>query len=129
MAQFAPYIRRLVMNNQEMNLILELRRSGASFRSIAESIHLPISTIHDFLTINADITHITTCPVCHKLIRHKSTRGRKRIYCSDKCRYSRIARKTHTRICLNCNKSFSAYSYSKAKFCSSNCYRKYRYGR
>ncbi len=117
------------MKIDEKNKILELRDSGASVRQIAKKLEMSISSVHDFLLANAEVTRYSTCPVCHKSIIHHKQSGRHRIYCSDKCRYSPVARKKDIRICLFCHKSFKAYRNSKAKFCSHKCYVRYRYGR
>ena len=119
------------MTAEEKNKILELRRQGFSYRKIKAVVNRSLDTLQTLVEESIDIAYYTDCPACGKCIPHYKNKlwGRERVYCCEKCRQSKAARKTQTRICLNCGKPFLTWNYQKAKFCCHGCYVEHRYGK
>lgn len=71
------------------------------------------------------------CLNCNRKIIQKN-RGRKRKYCSDKCRHQygikNNNRKLYELVCEYCGKKYKVFSV-KRKYCSHNCYIKNKYWR
>ena len=118
------------MTTEEKNNVLELHNQHKSVRQIVALTGLKRSTVSDFILANEGVEYFSICPGCgNEIIHLKIGKGRKRIYCSNKCKHSKKAIKNLQRICLNCGRSFLAWKYSKNKYCCHSCYVEHRYGK
>ena len=119
------------MTAEKKNKILELSRQGIPAREITSIVNCGLGSAGRVVAKKRIVAYYTDCPNCGKSIPHNfdSLGRRQRVYCCEKCRQSKAARKTQTRICLNCGKPFLAWNYQKAKFCCHGCYVEHRYGK
>ncbi len=121
----------------QKNTILTLRRQGSSYRQIAERLMLSPNTVKticrrseakpDQLTMST----LDACKNCGAPL-SPNAGGRKRTFCSDKCRYAWWntvrSKKPYRLICYRCGKEFISYGNRKRKFCGRECYILSRYG-
>ncbi|MCC8111326.1 MAG: RNA polymerase subunit sigma-70 [Ruminococcus sp.] len=127
--------------------VIQLRKAGNSYGSIARTVGILLNTVKSFcrrnnITENADapvpvilIGEITLCENCGREIRQITKRKKKR-FCCDKCRnewwnknLDKVQRKTvYEFICPHCGKAFSIYCDSRRKYCSYACYIADRFG-
>lgn len=117
--------------------ILALRQQGRSYQKIAEQLILSPNTVKSVChrsgaeTPAPEISTLDTCKNCGATL-PPGFRGRKRTFCSDKCRYAwwnRSRRKQpYCLTCYCCGKPFISYGNRKRKFCSRECYVLSRYG-
>ena len=117
--------------------ILALRQQGRSYQKIAEQLILSPNTVKSVCRrceAEAPAPETSTLDTCKDLRAPlpPSAAGRKRTFCSDKCRYAwwnRSRRKQPYRLtCYCCDRPFISYGNRKRKFCSRECYMLSRYG-
>lgn len=133
------------MTDFETKQIRELRMRGVGYRAIASVIGLSRDVIRNYckthgidgyateltLNIREQMQQGKACLCCGKEIK-QSTTGRKRKFCSEKCRrewwsaHPQIAQRNETafyeKACAYCGKTFTAYGNKNRKYCSHNCY-------
>lgn len=132
------------MTGNERAAIERMRRSGLSYQEIADNLAIRKEAVRSYCRnhdINPDMDAIpdkAVCPVCGKLLKNTSRRGRRRRFCSDRCRMewwkSHPSEKGHDigRIrvyrCTGCGKPFRGYGSVERKYCSHECYISHRFG-
>ncbi|CAK7037264.1 RNA polymerase subunit sigma-70 [Tissierella sp.] len=138
------------MTDYEREKIYELRMQGLGYKAIGNILGLTRDAVRSFckrnnLNGNGEVVSLNVevmkeenllCLHCGRLMKPKE-KGRPRKFCSEECR--RIWWKNNqdkrnendTAIynynCLHCGKEFSIYGNKKRKFCSHDCYIKYRF--
>lgn len=140
------------MTEFQAKQIRDLRLHGGGYRAIASVVGLSRDIVRNYckshgldglasvLTINMkeQMALGTVCLCCGKPIQQSAT-GRKRKFCSDKCRrdwwsahQSDIQRKPsayYELTCANCGKTFLSYGNRNRKYCSHECYVRDRFWR
>ena len=121
----------------QKNVILTMRQQGSSYRKIAERLMMSPNTVKTICRRSnmkpAQPTMSTRgiCKNCGAPL-PPNVSGRRRIFCSDKCRYAwwnRTRCKQPYRLtCYHCGKEFISYGNRKRKFCGRECYILSRYG-
>lgn len=121
----------------QKDAILALRQQGRSYKEIAGHLVLSPNTVKSVCrrggatTPKPEMSTLVTCKNCGAPLL-QNTGGRKRAFCSDKCRYAwwnRSRRKQPYRLtCYHCSKEFISYGNRKRKFCGRECYILSRYG-
>lgn len=121
------------MTYQQKKLeIQKLREAGCSYGVIAKKLNISKSTV---ATICKAIENGEICCLeCGKKLTQPNL-GRKRKYCSDKCRYDynrklgkKVVEISYEKICQCCKKPFKTFKSYNRKYCSWDCYLKGRYG-
>ena len=126
-----------MISNLPKEAILAMRHQGCSYQEIARRLILSPNIVK------------SVCPRCEAERQAPKTStldtykncgapfpsnvvGRKRTFCSDKCRYAwwdQSRRKQPYRLtCYCCSRPFISYGNRKRKFCSRECYILSRYG-
>lgn len=118
------------MNNDDLNnQILKLRNKGYGYKRIAKELSISVSAARYVCLKNDEKSKTTHCKNCSLSI--ISIEGkRKKVFCSDKCRYNwwnknqnKVNKKAYyTHQCKNCNKEFVAYGNKMRIYCSQECY-------
>ena len=138
------------MTDAQAAQIKELRMQGMGYRAVAEAVGLTRDIVRNYckangmegyakataLNIRERVSDGKACVCCGKAI-NQPENGRRRKFCSEKCR--RQWWKTHPeagkrkaiykKVCAHCGKDFEAYGDSRRKYCSHNCYIKDRFWR
>lgn len=138
------------MTDYEREQIIKLRTQGVGYREIASTLDLTRDTVRSFCRRNNLNGHGQVaklnyqmmqeekllCQNCGKLIKAKD-RGRPRKYCSDFCRRAWWRENQDKRkpndaavykyTCKHCGKEFKVYGNKNRKYCSHDCYIKYKY--
>lgn len=133
------------MTKFQSKQIRELRMRGVGYRAIASVTGLSRDVVRNYCKsngIDGYAAELTTnmkeqmqqgkaCLCCGKKLK-QLTAGRKRKFCSEKCRrdwwsahQNAIQRKStafYEKACAYCGKSFTAYGNKSRKYCSHNCY-------
>lgn len=141
-----------MLNEEAQDQVLELRKKGYGYKSIASCLKIPRDTVRNVCrkygltgygmqiirNIPEPKTVLKECLYCGKEINKKEQRGRKAKFCSDKCRrtwWNENSDKRNRResawysfVCKNCGKDFRAYGNKSRKFCSVRCTTEYRFG-
>ncbi len=119
------------MTAEEKNRVIELDNANYKSREIARIIGKDVANISRLLSRvkNENIVSFGECPNCGKEIVHYKVKGRKRVYCCEKCKRSNKVRRNTKYTCLNCGRTFYSYHHQKSKFCSVSCYLEHRYGK
>lgn len=124
--------------NQEA-MIRKMRLAGCGYGQIGKATGLSKNTVTSFcrrkgIESNAD-NHLLICTECGK-IEPRSAIGRKRVFCSDKCRFSwynkhrnLTERNAEKKVCPACGQTFFCYASTKRKYCSHACYIADRFGK
>ena len=120
-----------IMNHADIQM---LREKGYGYKRIANELGLSVNTVKSYCRRHPELIKKTfVCLNCGKPFEQKPKRKQKR-FCSDKCRYS-WWNKQDTRnkgkaasSCLFCGREFYIYRSKKQKFCSRECYHKFRGG-
>ena len=125
------------MTTEEKNQILNLNRSGMTFRQISTALNIHHSTISNFLENNKKIETFGHCQTCGLEIEIpiKKRGGITPRFCSDQCRanywtehQAQIVRKSAVvSICAACGTHFSDYAKRARKYCCHDCYIAGRY--
>ena len=138
------------MTDYERQEIYKLRKEGLGYKAIGTILGITRDSVRSFckrnnldgnrkvvgLNIGVMEEKELLCLNCGSLMKIKD-KGRPRKYCSDECRRtwwknnkdkrteSEVA--TYKYKCLYCKREFSIYGNKKRKFCSHDCYIKYRF--
>lgn len=123
------------MTSEIISRAEELHAQNIGYGQIAKILNVSKDTLKSALrrkTIREQSGR-SRCAICGKVIEVKSI-GKKRLYCSDRCRYLAWKEKnkdwkrkrTKPSICLYCGKEFLGYSCHHQKFCSRECLHKYQ---
>lgn len=123
------------MRDEEREAIERLRELGWGYRKIATALGLSRDVVRNYCKrikmagYIVDTEKILCCQNCHKPL-SQSKIGRRRKFCSDKCR--REWGSTHPKIykhdCQFCEKKFESRA-SRQKYCSHKCYIRDRFWR
>lgn len=125
------------MTNKDKSLISELRTKGLGYKAIAKQLNLPVSSISSYLQRKKENESLNSCKCKNCGLKLKQTPGhRQKVFCSDKCRMNwwtnHPEMKTSKIVteckCAMCNKTFIVNRRKVKKFCSWNCYTKFRSG-
>ena len=130
------------MTDKQKQSIREMRQTGFTYRTIAETIGIPFNTVKSFcrrdnvtvITLLGN-NNINVCKYCGKPLKQQSGKKRKS-YCNDKCRsdwWNQHRRwfgykKTYRSTCHHCGAEFKSYGNKHQKFCGRDCYARSRYG-
>lgn len=140
------------MTQAQANQIRELRLKGVGYRAIGTVVGLSRDIVRNYCrshgldgyasALTKNIQEMMeageVCNFCGGKMTQPKT-GRPKKFCCDKCR--REWWKTHpeavsmseeakyTLTCKNCGKTFISYGNCNRKYCSHNCYIKYRFWR
>ena len=138
------------MTEYEKQKIFELRTQGTGYKSIAALLGLTRDVVRGYckrcgLDGSAEVIQKNIelrqkngviCALCGKPI-NQPKRGRARRFCSEECRRSwwkahpekAIPKNTamYKCVCAYCKKEFMSYGNKNRKFCSHDCYIKFRF--
>lgn len=118
------------MTLDEKQKAIELRETGKSYKEIADTLGIAKSTISTLFQRGKP--EVKRCQCCGCRIKDANT-GRKRRFCSDKCRkmwWKRNGKhhKSQEAICENCGDKFINHESKKRRFCSFSCCKAFRKG-
>ena len=123
--------RMIVMTDKEKTDITDMRRKGVSYTKIAQTLHLPTSTVKSYCVRNKLASQDTqnSCLQCGAILQPSAVKREKK-FCSDVCRikwwnHHTSLMKENT-VCSHCGKSF--HGRAGRKFCSHSCYIAERFG-
>lgn len=132
------------MKYEEQEKIIELRKMGIGYRSIATAMDLSRDKVRYFckaqgldgygVDVKKSMVEESTpreqCKNCGKRINLKPISGRPRIYCSQDCKkkWEDAHPTIHQYICYYCGIKFESPS-ANANFCSHKCYIRDRFWR
>ena len=123
------------MNNFEKNEIIRLQNQGLGYKRIADILGLPVNTVKSYCyrypNKSRELVHI--CKQCGIEVKQDPQR-KKKLFCSDTCRMKwwnahseKIDRKALYRFtCSYCGQEFDSYGKRLRKFCSRDCYARFR---
>lgn len=138
------------MTELQARRIQELRMRGAGYRAIGEVLNLTRDAVRNYckshglmgygsavrVNIKEQIAAQIACQCCGKLL-VQSGRGRRRKFCSDKCRREwwsahqdaihRNASALYDGVCAFCGQPFTVYGNQHRKYCSHDCYIRARF--
>ena len=133
------------MTELQKKQILNMRKEGAGYKSIAVATGLSRDAVRNFCKsrnmagfgkaaeMNADerLQSGELCLNCYEKL-YQPASGRRRKFCSDKCRrdwwknhqgdINRNENAIYHYKCAYCGKEFTAYGNNKRKYCSHYCY-------
>lgn len=139
------------MTNLEKKKIKEYRLKGVGYKAIASVLGLSRDVVRNyckthgldgdaavvFLNIKEQMDRGEACICCGKTIKQPK-QGRARKFCSDQCRRTwwkahpeegmRKETAVYTIVCKECGTAFESYGNKSRKYCSHQCYIKYRFG-
>lgn len=120
------------MTPEEKGKIIELKEKGHSYKEIADRLGLSKSTVSSVINRSKEKAIQNKCACCGSPIKPSKT-GRKRKYCSDKCRKMWWRNHGGHRInieaeCLCCGKPIVSHVRKGRRFCSQDCYQRFRGG-
>lgn len=140
------------MTEAQANQIVELRMKGVGYKSIGTAVGLSRDIVRNYCkshnlmgyasalskNIRMQMERGEVCMYCGGDIRQPQT-GRPRKFCSEKCRRAwwkshpeqvkKSAEASYECTCANCGKNFISYGNKNRKYCSHDCYIKYRFWR
>lgn len=132
------------MNDEQKDKIVELRKIGIGYRSIAVALDLSRDKVRNFCKAQeldeygAEIKKKKSddnyskefCKNCGVRINEKPTGGRPKAYCSQKCKrkWEENHPQMYQHVCYYCGKNFES-RVSHANFCSTKCYIRDRFWR
>ena len=133
------------MTNIQAKQIREFRMKGAGYKAIASVLGLSRDVVRNYcishnldgyapevaLNMQEDNQNDDNCPFCKKIIKQPKM-GRKRKFCSEKCRrlwwaeHPEAVNKNEAAFykitCVYCGKEFVVYGNKKRKYCCHECY-------
>ena len=139
------------MTELQAGRIQELRMRGIGYRAIGDVLGMNRDAVRNYckahgllgygaavrINIKEQIAEGIACQCCGKLL-EQPERGRKRRFCSDKCRREwwsshqeeirRSPDALYEGICAFCGRPFTAYGNQHRKYCSHDCYIRARFG-
>ena len=128
------------MTDIERSQIMQRRRAGQSYTSIAKELNVSINSVKSFCRRNANNQDSADnsdkpkgiCENCGKRLKQLPHRKRKR-FCCDKCRMSwwnhhrdKLQHRNPVSIKCKCCRKVFITTDSSRKYCSLNCYNKTR---
>ena len=121
------------VNNEQRQIIRDLRSRGQTYLQIADNLGLSMNTVKSFCR-RYDISK-KLCKNCGKPL-VSTAKAKPKTFCSDRCRgvwWKNNRNQMHQKAiyqftCINCHRSFDSYGNRKRKFCSRSCYISHRYG-
>lgn len=140
------------MTQAQANQITKMRLKGVGYRAIGMAVGLSRDIVRNYckshnlggyasvLTKNIQIMMDggTACHYCGGEMTQPKT-GRPKRFCCEKCRrewwkahpgeIKRSSEASYELVCENCGKTFISYGNKNRKFCSHDCYIKYRFWR
>lgn len=125
------------MEKKEKDLIINLKNDGLGYKAIAIKLNKPLSTIKSFIKRNKELfntpAQVDRCLCCGAVLIH-TPKHKKKKFCNDSCRmkwwngHPDVTGKNELLItCKCCGKVINSYRYPSRKFCSHNCYIRYRF--
>ncbi len=141
-----------MQKQQKSNKVLKLRQKGYGYKSIARMLNLKRDYVREYCYRKGlggylgygnsvipqpkiiEQNYPTRCKQCDSEINTERRKGRKSIFCCERCRrtwWNENSDKKnkitwYTLTCKHCNKEFKAYVNKNRKFCSIECSREYR---
>ena len=125
------------MKPEVQKIILEMRQQGCSYTEIGDSLLLSPNTVKSICRRKdtkrkfKEKPTSDVCKNCGSPLKHLPGH-RKKMFCSDRCRYTWWNKKRHKRpyrlICQCCGKEFVSIGNKKRRFCGRECYILSRYG-
>ena len=121
------------MTEIQKQRITALRRSGLGYKKIAAEVGVSRDTVRYFCkNIAVDSAPSNEgCRMCGSEIK-RSSRGRKRLFCSEQCRRAWWNKHpemrnpnpdaVYTIVCAGCNTEFESYGNRGRKYCSHGCF-------
>lgn len=134
------------MTYEQQEQIIDLRKKGYGYRLIGQMLGINRDMVRYFCKSNgmAGITEDVpmpdgeACPCCGGAIQQTAATGRRKKFCSEKCRrewwkkHPGAGKQSESAIyhstCAACGKEFTAYGNSSRKYCSHACYILHRFG-
>lgn len=128
------------MTKEQREQIVDLRKKGYGYRMIGQMLGLNRDTVRYFCKSNGIggaaenilIADGATCPCCGGAISQTVGKGRRKKFCSEKCRRewwkkhpgagNKSESATYHGTCAACGKEFTAYGNNHRKYCSHACY-------
>ena len=125
------------MTGKQKQNIHEMRRQGAGFSQIAETLGLSVNTVKSFCrrkNLNAcdasnDTENKDLCKQCGTRLK-QGTKSKPKTFCCDSCRYTWWNSKRggiYSMICVRCGADFNSYDKNR-KYCGHACYISARFG-
>lgn len=133
------------MTKEQREQIVNLRKEGYGYRMIGQMLGLNRDAVRYFCKSNGLggaaenilIADGETCPCCGGAISQSLGKGRRKKFCSEKCRrkwwktHQGAGNKSESAIyhgtCAACGKEFTAYGNNHRKYCSHDCYIRARF--
>ena len=137
------------MANDKTNEIIKLREKGLGYKAIAVRVGMTrdavrslckrrgLDGVGEAAKLNYGERRDTMCFYCGLPLVQPAGRGRRKRFCSDKCRKAWWVRnpicmkpgpQTVTKRCAGCGEFFMSFASQNKKYCSLECYKKTRYG-
>lgn len=120
----------------QKQVILTMYQEGHPYAEIANSLLLSPNTVKSICyrsglkPVIYEKLNQHICKNCGKPLR-QTQGGRKKVFCSDKCRYNwwnrKRGRQPYRLICSQCGREFISLGNRKRKFCGRECYLLSRY--
>ena len=116
------------MASKKASEILELRRQGLGYKTIAAITGYSVNTVKSTCRRH-QVPNEKVCLQCGAKLDQTPHRKEKK-FCSDKCRMAwwnshpeRVTRKAfYHLVCAHCGQPFESYGNQKRKYCSRRCY-------
>lgn len=124
------------MTELQKRQIKTLRTGGKGCSEIAKLVGLSVASVKMYCSRNGikppESKQVSKCLNCGASLSMRD-RGRKRLFCSDRCRVNywrrnEVAAAIHERTCAFCGRTFATYDL-KRKYCSHECYINDRFGK
>ena len=133
------------MTGEIKDQIIAMRAKGVGYRTIASELGITVDKVRYYCKMNGLSGFANnillfdgkTCPLCGTPIEQPPGKGRKKKFCSDKCRrewwnkHPGAGNKNDSAFypatCSCCGKDFKAYGNKHRKYCSRDCYIKARF--
>lgn len=116
------------MTKDEKKEIAILRVQGLGYKKIASKLDIPLSTVkshclrHNLPTGDGDLCIQCGMPLI------KKNKGAHKKFCNSKCRNNYWNNHPSGEgICICCGRNFKTRKYDSQKYCSHECYIKYRF--
>lgn len=134
------------MTTEEKIKIREMRLKGIGYKAIATELNIARDAVRSFCKrnhldgtgevakLNYEESKGKLCLNCGTKLINSEGRGRKKLFCSDKCRagwWSRHPKSSPSVVvksCAGCGRKFKSKKSANRKYCSYNCYQKTRFG-